>query len=90
MNHTRTGWMLFFAGYAALIIADYLQQGMNDRIFQLLIYTLMIPALSMLYKGTRGKGSFGLRIMIVITQFWIGYALAALLWLLYSNISGLY
>ena len=82
-NPTALGWAFFFAGYIALLIADRLGEGMSERAFMAIIYALMLPALFLLYRGTKGKGSTGLRVLIVITHFWLGYALAALIWLVF-------
>lgn len=90
MNSTKSGWALFFAGYSILMVADYLMRGMSEGLFQVLIYALVIPSVYFLSKGSRGKGSFGIRVLLVITQFWLAYALAALIWLFYSKISGIY
>lgn len=86
MSKTTKGWVLFSAGYAILIIADYIAGGLSERLFYFLTVGLMVGALLLLFEGTRGKGGLGIRVLLVITQFWIGYALAALVWLIYSNL----
>ena len=83
MKPTPAAWTLFFTGYIILIIADK-TMGVSFGVFQAIVYALMLPALYLLYKGTKGKGSLGMRLLIVITQFWLGYALASLIWLIYT------
>jgi hypothetical protein len=62
--------------------------GVPFRVFQAVVYALILPAIYLLYKGTAGKGRAGLRVLLVITQFWLGYALAALMALVLSSIFG--
>jgi len=85
MKPTPAAWAVFFTGYIALIIADRII-GMSFGVFQAAVYTLMLPALYLLHKGTRGKGSMGIRLLLVITQFWLAYALASFIWLAFSFI----
>jgi len=87
LKPTPAAWALFFTGYTLLIIADILV-GVPFRAFQLVIYLLIFPCLHLLYKGTAGKGGTALRALIVMTQFGIGYALAALVWLVYTGLAG--
>lgn len=85
MKPTPAAWSLFFTGYTVLIIADVLV-GVPFRVFQPVVFGLMLPALYLLYKGTRGKGGTGLRVLLVVTHLWLGYALASLIWLVYTLI----
>jgi hypothetical protein len=86
MKPTPAAWALFFTGYIILIIVDT-AVGVSFGAFQAIVYALMIPAVYLLYKGSKGKGATGIRILLVITQFWIGYALASLIWLVCSQIA---
>ena len=82
MKPTPAAWTLFFTGYIILIIADR-TIGVSFGVFQAIVYALMLPALYLLHKGTKGKGGAGIRVLLVITQFWIGYALAAFMALVF-------
>lgn len=86
-NRTLQGWALFFAGFLALLIADRISGGsISHGVFRAAIYALMAPSLYLVYKGTRGKGGKGLRALLTVTHFWLGYALAALVWLIASKL----
>ena len=84
MNNTAAGWAIFFIGYTILLIADR-TSGVSFETFRAISLGLMAPATVLLYKGTRGKGGNAIRLLIVITQLWIGYALAALMFLIGGN-----
>jgi len=83
MNRTGAAWAVFFTGYIILLAAD-LAIGVSYEVFQGTVYALIVPAVYLLYKGSRGKGGTGLRVLLTVTQFWIGYALAAFIWLVLS------
>lgn len=83
LEPTMAGWTLFFSGYLVVLIVD-LSTGLSFEAFRAVVLTLAAPSLWLLYKGSRGKGSMGLRLLLVITQFWIAYALAALAFLITS------
>jgi len=87
MNRTKAGWALFFAGYIILLIVDN-AIGVSFAMFQAVIYALIFPSVYFLYQGSRGTGGTGLRVLLTITQFWLGYALAAFIWLIYSSATG--
>ena len=82
-NPTARGWALFFIGYIVLLAVErHLSGEITEGAFMAAVYALLLPSLYLLYKGTAGKGRPGFRVLIVITHFWLGYALAALLWLI--------
>ncbi len=84
-NPTAAAWILYSVGYIALLIVD-ITMGLSFGTFRAVVIALMIPSIWLLYKGTLGKGGTGMRLLLVITQFWVAYALSAFIYLIVGKI----
>ena len=80
-NPTAAAWAIYSLGYIVLLTIDR-TIGLSFEIFRAAVLVLMVPSLWLLYKGSRGKGGVGMRLLLVLTQFWVAYALSAFLFLI--------